>query len=404
MDKPFWNFKNISGTEGELTLYGDISESSWYGDTISSKQFAKDLKALGDIKNLVVRINSGGGDVFAGHAIYAMLKDHPANVVVKIDGLAASAASVIAMAGNEIIIPSSSFLMIHNPKARSDGEAKDFLKMANTLNVIKEGIVNAYVSKSGKDKKVIAKMMDDETWMTGAVAVSEGFADKVDTALTNKAPILNGNTLISNSLSFDLSNFKTRPNIKNVLDSKEPNTLSFLDKILNVFKDNSQVEGLVNNILENNLPKTKQIENKQEVKEDMEIKNVEELRKAYPNLVNQVIKTEVDAAATILVADTLKNERGRIQAIEKIANKIDPILVNKAKYETFIDAKDLAYESFVSDNGKGEEYLKNLKIDTANSGAKNVPASSSNVEMEETKQEAVNLLVNAANTIVGGVK
>lgn len=379
----FWNFKNISDTEGELTLYGDIAESSWYSDTISSKKFAKDLKALGPIKNLVVRINSGGGDVFAGHAIYAMLKDHPANVIVKIDGLAASAASVIAMAGNEIIIPSSSFLMIHNPSASSNGEAKDFAKMSETLNVIKDGIVNAYVSKTGKDKKTISKMMDDTTWMTGEDAVREGFADKVETAVTNKAPVLNGNTLITNSLSFDLSKFKTRPSLENQAEVTS-SPLTIIDKVLEFFKGAPQAENFVKNLLDANITNIKEEET------EMEIKNIEDLKKTYPELVNQVVKTEVEAAVKIAVADTLKNERCRIQDIEKIANRIDPVLVNKAKFEEPIDAKDLAFQAMQSDNGKGNEYLKNLKADTVASGTEEVPASTTDVETEETKKAAEN--------------
>ena len=120
----------------------------------------------------------------------------------------------------------------------------------------------------------------------------------------------------------------------------------------------------------------------------MEIKNVEELRKAYPDLVNQVVKTEVEAAMKTTIADTLKNERCRIQDIEKIANRIDPVLVNKAKYETFMDAKDLAFEAMQSDNGKGKEYLKNLKTDTVASGTEEVPASTTDIETEETKKAA----------------
>jgi ATP-dependent protease ClpP protease subunit len=388
VNKEFWNFKNISESEGELTLYGDIAESSWYGDTISSKKFAKDLKALGDIKNLEVRINSGGGDVFAGHAIYAMLKDHPANVTVKIDGLAASAASVIAMAGNEIVIPSSSFMMIHNPSASSSGNANDFVKMSETLNVIKDGIVNAYADKTGKDKKTISQMMDNETWMTGEDAVREGFADTLEpeSKTKNQKPVLNGNILIVNGMSHDLSNIKTRPNIKNELENKESNSFSFLDKILNIVKGNSQMEGLVNNILQNNLPKTNQKEGKQEVEEDMEIKNVEELRKTFPDLVNEIEKTAVDSA----VGEAIKNERSRIQDIEKISNRIDPILVNKAKFEDPIDAKELAFQAMQSDSNRGKTYLKNLKDDASASGTEDVTASTTDVETEETKKAAEN--------------
>jgi ATP-dependent Clp protease protease subunit len=377
----FWNFKNISESEGELTVYGDIGES-WFGDSVSSKKFAQALKNLGDISNLTVKINSGGGDVFTGHAIRAMLKDHKAYVTARIEGLAASAASVLATGADEIIVHPSDYIMIHNPAATTSGEAKDFSKMVEVLSVIKNGIVNAYAEKTGKDKKEISDLMDAETWMTGEDAVREGFADKLekDSGTKNQRPILNGNILIVNGLSHDLSNIKTRPDIKNELDSKESNSFSFLDKILNIFKDNRQMEGLVNNILENNLPKTN-IENIKE-EQSMDIKNAEELKKAYPELVNQVIKTEVEAA----VANTLKNERGRIQDIEKIANRIDPILVNKAKYETFIDAKDLAFQAMQSDNGKGNEYIKNLKADAAASGTDEVTGTTTDEQVKEAKE------------------
>jgi ATP-dependent Clp protease protease subunit len=391
MDKQFWNFKNISESEGELTVYGDIGES-WFGDSVSSKKFAQSLKNLGDISNLTVKINSGGGDVFTGHAIRAMLKDHKAYVTARIEGLAASAASVIATGADEIVVHPSDFIMIHNPAASTSGEAKDFSKMVDVLSVIKDGIVNAYAEKTGKDKAVISKMMDEETWMTGEDAVREGFADKLESDLNtkNQKPVLNGNILIVNGLSHDLSNIKTRPNIKNELESKESNSFSFLDKILNIFKDNKQMEGLVSNILENNLPKTNQIEDKQEGKEEMEIKNVEDLRKNYPDLVNQVEKTAVDAA----VAEAIKNERSRIQEIEKIANRIDPNLVNKAKFAEPIDAKELAFQAMQSDNNKGNEYLENLKNDAAASGTEKVPGSTTDNETEEEKKAAENKAID----------
>ena len=390
MDK-FWNFKNVSESEGELTVYGDIGES-WFGDSVSSKKFAQALKNLGDISRLTVKINSGGGDVFTGHAIRAMLKDHKAYVTARIEGLAASAATVIATGADEIIIHPSDFFMIHNPAASTSGEAKDFSKMVDVLSVIKEGIVNAYVEKTGKDKATISKMMDEQTWMTGEDAVREGFADKLekDYGTKNQKPVLNGNILIVNGLKHDLSNIKTRPNIKNELDNKESDSFSFLDKILNMFKGNSQMEGLVNNILENNLPKTNQIENKKEAEEEMEIKNVEDLRKNFPDLVNQVEKNAVDAA----VKEAIKNERVRIQDIEKIANKIDPEMVNKAKFEEPINAQELAFKAMQADDNKGQEYLNKLKKDAKNSGAGEVTATTTDTQTEEEKKAAENKLID----------
>ena len=113
--KKFWSFKALDETTGELLLYGEISDISWWGDEVTPKQFKEDLDALGDIDVLNVYINSPGGDVFAGQAIYSMLKRHKAQVKVYIDGLAASIASLVAMAGDKVIMPANAMMMIHNP-------------------------------------------------------------------------------------------------------------------------------------------------------------------------------------------------------------------------------------------------------------------------------------------------
>jgi ATP-dependent protease ClpP protease subunit len=115
----FWNIIAAADDKpAELILYGDISSYSWWGDKITPKQFNDDLNALGDVSEIVVRINSGGGDVFAANAIYTRLKDHAAKITVKIDGWAASAATIIAMAGDSIQIPASGVFMIHDPKTK----------------------------------------------------------------------------------------------------------------------------------------------------------------------------------------------------------------------------------------------------------------------------------------------
>jgi ATP-dependent Clp protease, protease subunit len=357
----FWNFKNISDSEGELLLYGYIAESSWWDDVVSSKQFAKDLKDLGDIKNLTVRINSGGGDVFAGHAIYQLLNDHPANVIVKVDGLAASAASVVAMAGNEIIVPATSFMMIHNPSSVAWGEAKDFEKMAETLNVIKDGIVNAYVAKTGKDKKAISKMMDEETWMTGEDAVKEGFADKVSSDEPVTEPVLNGKLLIINSVSHDLSKFKTIPNVKQMLPSAPQAAAPKPQSDANI------------------IPQGKG--------EPPMFKDVNELRNGCPDLVKQI----EDAARE----EGKKSERTRIQDIEKISKNITPELVNKAKFEEPMDAKDLAFQAMQADAGKGTQYLANAEKDADESGANKVPAAPVQQSTAEEKKEAENKAVDS---------
>lgn len=211
----FWDFKakkDDSGT-GELMLYGEISDSTWWGDEITPKDFKKDLDALGDIKNLNIYINSGGGDVFAGQAIYSMLKRHNANKTVYIDGLAASIASVIAMAGDKIIIPKNAMMMIHNAWTMAAGNANEFRKLAEDMDKIDESITSTYVSKSGKISEEIKAFMDAETWFTAEDAVKNGFADEIEQEKKLAASI-DGGFLMLNSQKFDLSRYKKAPQVE----------------------------------------------------------------------------------------------------------------------------------------------------------------------------------------------
>ena len=176
MSKKFWNWvKN----EESRTLYFDgyIAQDSWFDDEITPKQFKSELTASdGDV---TVWINSPGGDVFAASQIYNMLKEYNGKVTVKIDGIAASAASVIAMAGSEIIMSPVAMMMIHNPATVIFGEASDFQSGIDMLSEVKESIVNAYEKKTRLARNKISKMMDAETWFSANKAVELGFADKV---------------------------------------------------------------------------------------------------------------------------------------------------------------------------------------------------------------------------------
>ena len=176
----FWNFIKNSESEGELQIYGDISETSWYGDEVLPKDFKKDLDALGDISELKVFINSGGGDVFAGQAIYTMLKRHKANVTVYVDGLAASIASVIAMAGDKVIMPKNAMMMIHNPWTIGIGNSTDFRKLADDLDKINESIKTTYLDKASVEEDKLIELMNAETWLTADDCIKYGFADEVE--------------------------------------------------------------------------------------------------------------------------------------------------------------------------------------------------------------------------------
>ena len=184
--KRFWNWSNQLATnletgqmEPERTLYlgGTIAEESWFDDDITPQIFKEELNAgTGDI---TVWINSPGGDCVAAAQIYNMLMDYTGNVTVKIDGIAASAASVIAMAGTKVLMSPVSMLMIHNPATIAFGDKTEMEKAIAMLSEVKESIMNAYEIKTGLPRDQISRMMDAETWMDANKAVELRFADDI---------------------------------------------------------------------------------------------------------------------------------------------------------------------------------------------------------------------------------
>lgn len=161
----------------EVFIYEDVGAPFFGG--VSAKDFAADLKGLGKVAAIDVHINSNGGDVFDGLAIYRQLVEHEAKVTTHIDGVAASIASVIAMAGDTIRIAESGFVMIHNATALGRGDAGKLRKTADLLDKVTETIADVYSERTGQDKQSLLTMMTDETWMTGNEALEHGFADEV---------------------------------------------------------------------------------------------------------------------------------------------------------------------------------------------------------------------------------
>ncbi|HEN9924030.1 TPA: head maturation protease, ClpP-related [Streptococcus agalactiae] len=174
--RKFWNFTDEGGVR-TLRIEGQIADETWFGDEVTPQQFKNDLiSGTGDI---TLWINSPGGDVFAAAQIYNMLMDYQGDVHVIIDGLAASAASVIAMAGTTVSMSPVSMMMIHNPWTFAQGEAKDMAKVIEMLGEIKESIINAYELRTGLSRTKISHLMDSESWFNAKKAVELGFADKV---------------------------------------------------------------------------------------------------------------------------------------------------------------------------------------------------------------------------------
>jgi ATP-dependent protease ClpP protease subunit len=219
----FWNIKKSGTTSAELVLYGPISSSSWWGDEVTPKQFNDDLKALGEVDEIVVRINSGGGDVFAGLAIYSMLQRHSASKTVKVDGLAASIASIIAMAGDKIVMPKGSMMMIHNPWTSVWGaEAKDLRHTADVLDKIRDSLLDVYAEKTGKTKDELAALLDAETWFTAEEAVSNGFAHEIEENLAISAGIT-GKKAIFNGVEVEFSKFTNAPKLPEIAPAPPEN-------------------------------------------------------------------------------------------------------------------------------------------------------------------------------------
>lgn len=177
--KKFWKWTNQAeepeSGERVLELYGTIADESWFDDDVTPAMFREEL--FSGTGPVTIWINSPGGDCIAASQIYTMLMDYKDDVTVKIDGIAASAASVIAMAGTKVLMSPTSMLMIHNPATLAFGDHGDMEKAIDMLSEVKESIINAYEIKTGLPRKQLAKMMDETTWMNAKKAVELGFAD-----------------------------------------------------------------------------------------------------------------------------------------------------------------------------------------------------------------------------------
>lgn len=180
--------KDAAKNEASLYIYDDIGASFWGG--IGATQVKNDLEAMGKVKTINVHINSNGGDVFEGRAIYSQLVKHGAKIITHVDGLAASIASLIAMAGSEIRMAEGTFIMIHNAWGFKQGSAEDMRQMAALLDGVTQEIRNTYIRRTNAEAKAVKKWMDDETWFTAAQAKENGFCDYIDEPVLAAAKVV----------------------------------------------------------------------------------------------------------------------------------------------------------------------------------------------------------------------
>ena len=342
--KKFWQFVNQTAESAELLLYGDISDTSWWGDEVTPKQFADELRALGDVNDITVRINSGGGDVFAASAIGNLLEQNKANVTARIDGLCASAATIVACHCNKVEAANDAIYMIHPVKMGMLGyyDAVTLNTFIEALDAIRDNIITLYAKKTCREKDEVAALMDATSWFTSAEAKENGFIDELideeePTDVENRNGLLFVNK-IGTSLPFDQAP-------KFVQDSlaAAPAARSFEDK-------------------------TAEVPINQKEEDTMEIKTVDELRSAYPDLVG-----EIEAAAAEQATNA---ERQRIKDIEEMSLAGSEDFANEAKFEKPISAQDYAMQAIKnakqSEEQKRANYLNGLKDDAENSGVNSV--------------------------------
>lgn len=207
--QPWYRIQNIGGNAADIWIYDEIG-----GWGITAQNLVSELAAL-NVAEITVHLNSPGGDVFDGIAIMNSLRDHPANVVIKVDALAASIASVIAQAGNKIIMGRNSTMMIHNASGFAMGEAEALIKMAELLTATTENIASIYAERAGGSKAQWLKVMAVETWYTADEAVAAGLADEV-------APLPTEREAHQQAAKWDLSNYAHAPEIKPLSATPEP--------------------------------------------------------------------------------------------------------------------------------------------------------------------------------------
>lgn len=355
----FWNFVTQEADACELLLYGDIAAETWWGDEVTPVAFAKDLMQCGG-KTLTVRINSGGGDVFAAQAIASLLKAYNGDVIVHIDGLCASAATVIACAASKTVMPKNALYMIHNPMVGLNGmyTAKELEKMQGTLAAVKDSIMSMYKDKVGADNfEKVAALMDEESWLTAEEAKALGLVDEVE-GDTLMDTVMDGKTLTVNRVSCSVTN---KEKVKALLKKEE------------------------------------QMDSNEVIKKIMNLLGIEQ--KEVPNTTS--VNKEEDAIVI---------ERNRMQALDalKTGNAVVDALVETAKatgktvddVKPFIDAIDTPIKTY-TEQAHALKNITDLIRDNMESGGTGVGSVPAKEDVPSAKNE-IDTIVKMANEMRGG--
>lgn len=327
----------------EMTLYGDIGDSFW--EDISSKEIVHNLENL-DVDNITININSNGGGTTAAIAISNALKRHKAKTTAYIDGIVASAATIITSACDVVKMPKNALFMIHNPWTVAVGDEKDFEKMAETLSKVKNSIMETYVSKTGLDKGKLSELMDKESWFSVTEAKEYGFIDEI---IENTDIETINNKVLSNGMVFNMAGFK-----------------------------NFKLAGNINN------------KNKEE-----NIVNKEDFKEKYPEIYNEIVNEGKELGKS--------EERNRIKELEELG--VESETVNRAKFETLQNASEIAVDLIKELNNKANRIPEPSNGNTVedyrnqNPPMGTIPAVNKS-EKEKDEEEAERILA----FIKGGIK
>ena len=356
----FWNvMRNDEEKSAELILYGSIGhDEDW--DDISDKAFKQDIENLGDVENITLHINSPGGSVFSAVAIANTLKNHKAKVVANIDGLAASAATIITSACDVVRMPKNALFMIHNPITFAYGNNQDMEKTLEMLNKVKNSIIETYLYKANTDKETLSKLMNDETWMDAETAKEYGFIDEILDEEIEKEFV--ENKLIINSMAFDISKFK-------IFKAEKTNKSQDITPLNITINSTGNAENIADEI--------KNILNNGNNKKEEEKMTLEELKNKFPELYDQIFNEGKEAG--------INKENERMKAIDEMNISNYPELVENAKYTEKVEASELAMKVLKKQNEEKAEKLEGLKNESQSNFIPPI-ANNGTEEKSETKK------------------
>ena len=392
----FWNMASVSDDEGEITLYGDVMSQQpvdwWTGEPepglyITPEGFMEDLAAVKDKSKITVKLNSCGGDLYTGIAIHNALKALSGEVNVVVEGIAASAASVIMCAGDTVTVYPGSLVMIHGVSVMLWDylNIQDMKQLIKGMDASERAVAEIYNAKTGIATETLRSMMTKETWLTGSEALEKGFADELAaTDGPDMSMSADKKVLMVNGVRHNVEGLRNVPGTIPIAAHATPPAAKPGVNKKQTAKAATKEGG--------NTPMT-----------------IEEMRAAHPEVVAQIEQAAVNAAQTQANANAVAAERQRLAAINSIAASIpDQQLVHDAKYgDNPCTAQELCFRVMQQSAASGQQFLANYAADGAASGAGNVgaaPNGGAPVNQQEQDKADLDAVVAAYNKTKGGTK